>query len=233
MRRLCRRVRSGGVAVYPSDATNLVIDVNGYFATPGTGGLQLYTVDAVPRAGHAQDNGGAFTGELTVNIAGSPCAPAEHGESIRVQCDSGAVGRPGILDPVAGRGDAAGGIDAECAGWSDHIEHGDRAEQRRQDGCLCQRHDAIDAGYFRLFCAVVVSGRTGVTLWLVPGAAVVLVQEVLGLGFCRAERNHDLSSVKMQSGYKTLSASLGIPTIRKPRIAPLQELRQPFWIGEQ
>ncbi len=29
---------SGGISVYASDATNLVIDINGYFAAPGTSG---------------------------------------------------------------------------------------------------------------------------------------------------------------------------------------------------
>jgi hypothetical protein len=33
----------GAVAVYPSNNTNLVIDVNGYFAAPGAGGASLYT----------------------------------------------------------------------------------------------------------------------------------------------------------------------------------------------
>jgi uncharacterized repeat protein (TIGR03803 family) len=65
---------SGGVAVYPSDATNLLIDVNGYFATPGTGGYSLYTVTPC-RVLDTRKTTGAFTGALTVNVVGSPCAP--------------------------------------------------------------------------------------------------------------------------------------------------------------
>jgi sugar lactone lactonase YvrE len=64
----------GGVAVYPSDATNLLIDVNGYFATPGTGGYNLYTV-APCRVLDTRKTTGAFTGTLTVNVASSACAP--------------------------------------------------------------------------------------------------------------------------------------------------------------
>src|ERR1019366_241594 len=33
---------SGDVSVYPSSDTDLVIDINGYFAPAGTGGLSLY-----------------------------------------------------------------------------------------------------------------------------------------------------------------------------------------------
>ena len=35
---------SGSIDVYASNNTNLVMDIDGYFATPGTGGLSLYTV---------------------------------------------------------------------------------------------------------------------------------------------------------------------------------------------
>ncbi len=34
----------GSVSVFSSDATDLVIDVDGYFAAPGSGGLSLYTL---------------------------------------------------------------------------------------------------------------------------------------------------------------------------------------------
>ncbi|MGA3211181.1 MAG: Ig-like domain repeat protein [Terriglobales bacterium] len=64
----------GGVAVYPSNDTDLVIDVNGYFAPAATGGLQLYTVTPC-RALDTRKTTGAFTGELTVNVAGGACAP--------------------------------------------------------------------------------------------------------------------------------------------------------------
>jgi len=64
----------GGVAVYPSNATNLVIDVNGYFAAPGTGGLQLYTLTPC-RVLDTRSSSGKFAGELTVNVVGSPCEP--------------------------------------------------------------------------------------------------------------------------------------------------------------
>ncbi|MGA3212533.1 MAG: Ig-like domain repeat protein, partial [Terriglobales bacterium] len=65
----------GGVAAYASNATNLVIDVNGYFAPAGTGGLQLYALTPC-RVLDTRKTTGNFTGELTVNVAGSTCAPS-------------------------------------------------------------------------------------------------------------------------------------------------------------
>ena len=62
---------NGGVAVYPSDATNLVIDVNGYFAPAGTGGLQLYALTPC-RVLDTRKTTGAFTGELDGEV--SPAA---------------------------------------------------------------------------------------------------------------------------------------------------------------
>jgi hypothetical protein len=69
---------SGAVSVYSYSATDLVIDINGYFAPPGTGGLSLYNLtpcrvlDSRLPAGTPP-----FTGELDVNVTGSGCgAPA-------------------------------------------------------------------------------------------------------------------------------------------------------------
>ena len=67
----------GGIAVYPSDDTDLVLDVNGYFAQPGDGGLSLYTL--MPwRALDTRRSGGGFSGELRINVAGNSWGiPAE------------------------------------------------------------------------------------------------------------------------------------------------------------
>ena len=67
----------GGIATYADQNTQLVADINGYFAAPGTGGLSLYTV-APCRVIDTRKvgNGQPFSGELTVNVAGSSCAPS-------------------------------------------------------------------------------------------------------------------------------------------------------------
>ena len=64
----------GDITAFASNDTNLVIDINGYFAAPGSGGLSLYPV--VPcRVLDTRKGSGLFIHELTVNVVGSPCAP--------------------------------------------------------------------------------------------------------------------------------------------------------------
>jgi hypothetical protein len=65
----------GEIAVYPSDTTDLVIDIDGYFAlaTPSEG-LAYYPVTPC-RAIDTRLTIGAFSGQQTFNIEGSQCAP--------------------------------------------------------------------------------------------------------------------------------------------------------------
>jgi len=65
----------GGISTYVSDDTDLIVDVNGYFAPPAPNGNSYYTVPQCRAYDTRDDNGEPFTGERTVNIAGSPCAP--------------------------------------------------------------------------------------------------------------------------------------------------------------
>jgi len=66
----------GDIDVFASNNTDIVIDVNGYFApSGGSNALQLYPV-APCRVLDTRNGNGAFSGELTVGVAGSPCAPA-------------------------------------------------------------------------------------------------------------------------------------------------------------
>jgi hypothetical protein len=64
----------GGITAYASGNTQLVGDIDGYFAPAGTGGLSLYPT-APCRALDTRKSSGAFMGELTVNIEGSVCSP--------------------------------------------------------------------------------------------------------------------------------------------------------------
>ena len=64
----------GGIAVYPSNDTQFVADINGYLAPAGTGGLSLYPT--VPcRALDTRTGNGAFSGTLTppLDVLASPC----------------------------------------------------------------------------------------------------------------------------------------------------------------
>ncbi len=71
----------GEISTYASDNTDLVIDVNGYFAPPGQGGLSLYPtapcrlLDTRPPLGN-----GPFSGTLSpaIDVLGGPCGvPAQ------------------------------------------------------------------------------------------------------------------------------------------------------------
>ena len=65
----------GGIATWPYNDTDLVVDINGYFAAPGTGGYSFYAVAPCRVYDSRNNNGQPFTGERTVPISGSPCAP--------------------------------------------------------------------------------------------------------------------------------------------------------------
>jgi YVTN family beta-propeller protein len=60
-----------------NNSTNLLLDVNGYFAPAGTGGLSMYP-QAPCRVLDTRQSSGQFSGELTVNVVGSVCAPASN-----------------------------------------------------------------------------------------------------------------------------------------------------------
>jgi hypothetical protein len=65
---------SGGVSIVVSDAADVILDVNGYFAPPTAGGLSLYTVTPC-RVIDTRNDSGAFDGTLAVPVHGSSCAP--------------------------------------------------------------------------------------------------------------------------------------------------------------
>jgi DNA-binding beta-propeller fold protein YncE len=65
----------GKVAVFPSDTTDLLIDINGYFAPAGSGGLSLYPIAPCRVLDTRQNNGQPFMGTIVVNVEGSACAP--------------------------------------------------------------------------------------------------------------------------------------------------------------
>ncbi|MGA2904886.1 MAG: YncE family protein [Candidatus Korobacteraceae bacterium] len=66
--------RDGGISAFAYNNTNLLIDINGYFAAPGTGGLSLYPM-APCRVLDTRNGNGAFSGVLNppVDVLGSPC----------------------------------------------------------------------------------------------------------------------------------------------------------------
>ena len=66
---------SGAISVYVSEDSDVVIDTNGYFAPPATGGLSLYTVTPC-RVLDTRTGSGAFNGTINVTVSPSSCAYA-------------------------------------------------------------------------------------------------------------------------------------------------------------
>jgi hypothetical protein len=68
---------NGSIDVYASNSTDLIIDVNGYFASPGTAGLSLYTLPPCRVLDTRQlsdtQTTQPFSGELDENIEASAC----------------------------------------------------------------------------------------------------------------------------------------------------------------
>jgi hypothetical protein len=63
----------GEITLFTTHPTDVVIDVNGYFAPVGSGGLSLYNLNPC-RVLDTRRQEDAFSGILEVNVAGSPCA---------------------------------------------------------------------------------------------------------------------------------------------------------------
>src|ERR1019366_5800411 len=68
---------NGEINVFAADATDVQIDINGYFATPGEGGTSLYTQTPCraldTRLSNSQTQGNTFFGPLVADIQGSNC----------------------------------------------------------------------------------------------------------------------------------------------------------------
>jgi hypothetical protein len=64
---------SGSVDVFASNPTNLIIDINGYFAPMGTGGLSLYGVTPCRVVDTRQPSGSPAITSLDVAVSASAC----------------------------------------------------------------------------------------------------------------------------------------------------------------
>jgi len=70
---------NGAIAAYPDQDTDLVVDINGYFADPTPDGLSLYPM-APCRVLDTRKvgNGDPFSGQLLVDVVESMCATASN-----------------------------------------------------------------------------------------------------------------------------------------------------------
>ncbi|MGB8770663.1 MAG: hypothetical protein WCC92_13665, partial [Candidatus Korobacteraceae bacterium] len=73
---------TGDIAVYPDSDTDLVVDIDGYFAPPASGGLSLYTF-APCRTLDTRYGNGPFSGTLTppIDMTDGPCATSSQAQA--------------------------------------------------------------------------------------------------------------------------------------------------------
>jgi len=72
----------GGIATYAYNDTDLIVDINGYFAEPDSSGLSFYPAAPCRVYDSRNNNGQPFSGRRTVDVATSVCVP---GSSQNVQ----------------------------------------------------------------------------------------------------------------------------------------------------
>jgi Big-like domain-containing protein len=65
----------GNISLFAPQSADVLVDVNGYFAPPGTGGLSLYTVPACRVLDTRTSAEPTFSGVLNVKVHDSACAP--------------------------------------------------------------------------------------------------------------------------------------------------------------
>jgi len=96
---------NGGIAVFPSEDTELVLDVVGYFAAPGNGGTNYYPVTPCRAYDSRNNNGQPFTGGQVVGIVDSPCAPPDTAQTYALNATAVPSGSLGYLTLWADPGD--------------------------------------------------------------------------------------------------------------------------------
>ena len=124
----------GSIDLFASNATDFVIDINGYFAPMTTGGLSLYNMapcrvlDTRQVVGGVADQREVGYGDRRRALRGAGSA------GICAERDGSAIGGAGIPDAMAAGPGAAAGLHAECARRRGDLEHGDRSgcERRQQ-----------------------------------------------------------------------------------------------------
>jgi len=86
----------GEISVFAQDDADVILDVNGYFAPPGTGGLSLYAVTPC-RVIDTRNGMGPVNGVLSVNVVGSPCEPPSTAQAYVLNATVVPDGRMGYL----------------------------------------------------------------------------------------------------------------------------------------
>ncbi len=153
--------QQGAISVYPSSDTDLVIDVDGYFA-PAQSGPQPLSLYALAPCRVLDTRQGSR--RLQRNH-GDRCVgqhlPGAKRAGLCVQRHGGAAEWPaaGLSDVVARRREQAGGGHAQRAGWCDHFQHGNCAYAEWFHRCLRHHPHESGSGYLQLLCADYFAGN--------------------------------------------------------------------------
>ncbi|MGA8030121.1 MAG: FG-GAP repeat protein [Bryobacteraceae bacterium] len=142
---------NGEISVFASNDTDLVIDVNGYFAPGRFRRLVAVHADPLSRARYAH-----FLGRIQWNTDGKRerqqlRRSSFGGASICAECHGGSARRIGIFDTVAEWANTTRGLDIERRRWGGHVEHGDRGDDQRFGRGFRFEHDTVGGGYFGIF----------------------------------------------------------------------------------
>ncbi len=145
----------GSIDVYVTDATDLVVDINGYFAPAAEGGLSLYTL-APCRVLDTRNPVGTppFQGAINVDVIRSGCIATNAAQAYVFNATVVPGGPLALLNIVAGRKRATIGIDAERVHGPGDQQHGDRAHEKYGDQRVHQQQHVFDPGPVRLLRAV-------------------------------------------------------------------------------
>ena len=86
----------GAVSVYVTNASDIVLDVDGYFAAPGAGGLSVYTTTPC-RVLDMRISSGVFSG--TLEVSSRPGLPPFHRPGVRLERHGSASSPDGLFEP--------------------------------------------------------------------------------------------------------------------------------------
>ena len=146
---------SGGITVYPTDDTDLAIDVNGYFAPAGTGGLSLYVLTPC-RVLDTRHEGGAFTGKLVIDVLNSVCAPPSSAKAYVFNATVVPQGSLGYLAlwPDGQPQPVVSTLNAPDGSITSNMAIVPASTQGKIDAYAAERNNTVADGYFQLLRAV-------------------------------------------------------------------------------
>ena len=166
----------GDIMAYASgNNTDLIIDINGYFAPANSRRESHVAVqsDAVSRAGYAAGSSGhSLHRRAHGECCGQSLLGALERHQLCAECDRGAQRPAWVSDIVARRTASAAGFNLERRRRSHHLQHGDRANRKRLSRRVYRRADATDPRHLELFRALNPRSLcTSGNRWTVPAPA--------------------------------------------------------------